>query len=128
MKAVKDFDEREKKMYHKYRSQTLSIVISEIFVAVIAKSVLQLNTLEVQIGLLILIAIPVIFYQIKMAKICTIEKEDIFTNFLLSIVWSIYFFYNNKSIDIICFVALLPWGLAFYSCYVWYKQKKDNKF
>ncbi|MEY8369919.1 hypothetical protein AALA24_14340 [Anaerovoracaceae bacterium 42-11] len=127
MKNIKNFDEREKLLYDRCRSQTLSIIIFEIFVAVIANSALQLSSQELQIGMLVLIAVPVVFYQVKMAKICNIESEDIFGNFLLAIIWSIYYFNNNKDAGALYFVVFLPWCLAFYSIFVWYKQRKNKE-
>lgn len=128
MKAIKDFDEREKLLYNKYRSQTLNIIIFELIIAIVLKSALALNSLQTQVGLLVLIAIPVIFYQIKMSKICKIDREQILTNFFLAIAWSIYYFYNNKNAGIPYCVVFLPWCLMLYSIYIWFKQRKDDEF
>ena len=123
MKSVKELNEKEKMRYYQCGHQTLYIVVFEVVIAVLVKMIFSLSDLVQEIGLLVMIMIPVLFYRIRLSGICKVEKEDFIMNTFLALMMSVYFFgaYGNSIYSYI--IAICFWGVALYTGYLWLKQR-----
>ena len=125
MKEIKDYDEREKALFYKCRSETLGIIIAEILLALLLGLFVPIDGMTFKIILLIMIMIPAIYYRIRIMKIRDIESSDVVFYFFMAVIWTIIIM-SNKEVDSSAVIIIFPlWALALYACYL-LKRKKDD--
>lgn len=127
MKVVKNLDEREKALYYKYRNQTLSLVFSEIIVGIILYQIFHFDKYYLQLFLIIMIMIPAVFYSVMRLRICPPERENLVSMSFVSIIWTIYYIYNNYDFALLCVSTLPAWGVTAYAFYKWRKNISSNE-
>ncbi len=125
MKSVKDFNEQEKFYYYQCKSRVLDIILCEAIIGAIAWNFVSHSDVLWQTGLFLLITIPVVFFHVKMLKICPVEGGEIFAAVMLAIFWSI-FFWRRPAILTGCLLITI-WGLVLFDIFVICYRKRKGK-
>lgn len=125
MKEVKDFDEREKALFYKCRSETLAIIIAEILLGFLLRLFLPTGGIAFKIIFLVMCITPAIYYRVKIMKIRDVESSDVTYSFFMALIWTIIIM-NNKEVNFSAAILILPmWALVIYA-YCLLKRKNDD--
>jgi hypothetical protein len=127
MRGIKDFDEREKLLYYKYRSQLLVVTVIEVIVAVFASSMLNLDDVQIRFGVLFLLLISIIFWRVKFLSISGGDKGDVTSSFFAALIWTVFFSMRSANDPLMLMFIIPGWVLAFYTYYLWRKEEKSKR-
>jgi hypothetical protein len=124
MKSIKDFNEQEKIYYYKCKSRVLDILLFELIVAVIVWNFISISDVLREIGLLLMIAIPVVFYHVKIIKICPADGGETAGAVFLAVCWSIYFFQGWGILT--AGMLIVIWGVVLFDVFAIYKRRRKG--